>query len=58
MGISRSFLASILLVFLPLFVADGQNAIFLFGDSVFDVGNNNNLFTLIKSNFPPKRLYD
>jgi hypothetical protein len=25
---------------------------FLFGDFVFDIGNNNDLFTLIKSNFP------
>ncbi|KAF4353028.1 hypothetical protein G4B88_010017 [Cannabis sativa] len=28
-------------------------AVFVFGDSVVDVGNNNNLPTLIKSNFPP-----
>jgi hypothetical protein len=55
MGILRSFLASFLLVFLPLFVADGQYvpSMFFFGNSVFDVGNNNYLFTLIKSNFPP-----
>jgi hypothetical protein len=26
---------------------------FFFGDSVFDIGNNNELFTLIKANFPP-----
>ncbi|XP_059429023.1 GDSL esterase/lipase At5g22810-like [Corylus avellana] len=56
----RSFLASFLLVFLSLFVANGQYgdgqygpAMYFFGDSGFDVGNNNNLFTLIKSNFPP-----
>ena len=53
MGISRSFLAYFLLMFLRLFVADGQYAMFLFGDSGSDVGNNNDLFTLIKSNFPP-----
>jgi hypothetical protein len=36
-------------------VADGQNApaMFFFGDSGFDVGNNNYLFTLTKSYFPP-----
>ncbi|KAK9939931.1 hypothetical protein M0R45_016611 [Rubus argutus] len=37
-------------------VGDGQPlvpAMFIFGDSVVDVGNNNNLHTLIKSNFPP-----
>lgn len=28
-------------------------ALIIFGDSVVDVGNNNNLNTLIKSNFPP-----
>jgi hypothetical protein len=55
MGFSRSFLASFLLVFLPLFVADGQYlpSMFFFGDFAFDVSNNNDLFTLIKSNFPP-----
>lgn len=37
-------------------VGDGQPlvpAMFIFGDSVVDVGNNNNLHTLIKSNFRP-----
>ncbi|XP_062173248.1 GDSL esterase/lipase At5g22810-like [Alnus glutinosa] len=58
MGLSTSFSASfllLLLLVLRLFVADGQlvPALFIFGDSVFDVGNNNNLFTIIKSNFPP-----
>lgn len=28
-------------------------ALFIFGDSVVDAGNNNNLKTIIKSNFPP-----
>ncbi|KAI5412351.1 GDSL esterase/lipase At5g22810 [Lathyrus oleraceus] len=28
-------------------------ALFIFGDSVVDAGNNNNLYTFIKSNFPP-----
>lgn len=37
-------------------VAHGQPLVpmlCIFGDSVADVGNNNNLYTLIKSNFPP-----
>jgi hypothetical protein len=56
MGLSTSFSASfLLLLVLGLFVADGRlvPALFIFGDSIFDVGNNNNLFTIIKSNFPP-----
>lgn len=28
-------------------------ALFIFGDSVVDAGNNNNLYTVVKSNFPP-----
>lgn len=28
-------------------------AVFMFGDSIVDTGNNNNLATIIKSNFPP-----
>ncbi|CAA3020644.1 GDSL esterase lipase At5g22810 [Olea europaea subsp. europaea] len=28
-------------------------ALFIFGDSVVDVGNNNNLETIVKANFPP-----
>lgn len=28
-------------------------ALFIFGDSVADVGNNNNLLTIVKANFPP-----
>ena len=37
-------------------VAKGQPlvpALFIFGDSVFDVGNNNQLSTIVKANFPP-----
>lgn len=37
-------------------VSKGQSlvpAVFIFGDSVVDVGNNNNLYTLVKANFPP-----
>lgn len=29
------------------------SAIFAFGDSILDTGNNNNLISTIKSNFPP-----
>ncbi|XP_048129813.1 GDSL esterase/lipase At5g42170-like isoform X4 [Rhodamnia argentea] len=29
------------------------SAIFMFGDSIVDTGNNNHLVTLVKSNFPP-----
>lgn len=28
-------------------------ALLIFGDSVVDVGNNNNLETIVKANFPP-----
>lgn len=36
--------------------ADGRPlvpAIFIFGDSVVDVGNNNRLLTIVKADFPP-----
>lgn len=48
------FLLYSLILSLP-FLAYGQlvPAMFIFGDSVVDVGNNNGLSTLIKSNFPP-----
>ncbi|KAJ8754037.1 hypothetical protein K2173_001935 [Erythroxylum novogranatense] len=48
--------ASILLLVLVFSVACGDPlvpALIIFGDSVVDVGNNNNLNTLIKANFPP-----
>ncbi|KAG4385393.1 hypothetical protein GLYMA_12G083902v4 [Glycine max] len=55
MGYSRSFLASLLLaVFLN--VTNGQPlvpAMFTFGDSIVDVGNNNHQLTIVKANFPP-----
>lgn len=37
-------------------MANGQPlvpAMIIFGDSIVDVGNNNNISTLIKANFPP-----
>lgn len=45
-------------VFLAMVItfANGQPvvpALIIFGDSIVDVGNNNNLNTLIKANFPP-----
>lgn len=52
---SSHFLASLLLVVL-FNVAKGQPlvpALFIFGDSVVDVGNNNQLPTIVKSNFLP-----
>ncbi|XVF07773.1 hypothetical protein REPUB_Repub06bG0168600 [Reevesia pubescens] len=55
MGVSSSFLVSFVLVLVSL-VANGDPlvpALIIFGDSVVDVGNNNNLNTLIKANFPP-----
>ncbi|KAK9279747.1 hypothetical protein L1049_013429 [Liquidambar formosana] len=39
-----------------LYMADGQPlvpAMFIFGDSVVDAGNNNHLYTIVKANFPP-----
>lgn len=45
-------------IFLVVVVSVGNGqplvpAIIIFGDSIVDVGNNNNLTTLIKANFPP-----
>lgn len=28
-------------------------SMFIFGDSVVDVGNNNDIYTIVKANFPP-----
>lgn len=56
MSLLSSFLASFLFLALLLFVANGQPlvpALIIFGDSVVDVGNNNDLETIIKSNFLP-----
>ncbi|KAK7843842.1 gdsl esterase/lipase [Quercus suber] len=56
MSLLSSFLASFLFLVLLLFVANGQPlvpALIIFGDSVVDVGNNNDLETIIKSNFLP-----
>ncbi|XP_010247794.1 PREDICTED: GDSL esterase/lipase At5g22810-like [Nelumbo nucifera] len=56
MGFSSSLLGSFLFLVLMFSVAHGQPlvpALCIFGDSVVDVGNNNNLLTLVKANFPP-----
>ncbi|RDX97922.1 GDSL esterase/lipase [Mucuna pruriens] len=55
MGYSSYFLTSLLLV-VVFNVVKGQPlvpALFIFGDSVVDVGNNNHLYTIVKANFPP-----
>ncbi|CAK9146020.1 unnamed protein product [Ilex paraguariensis] len=56
MGLSGYVLGFFLLVSVIFFVGHGDPlvpALCIFGDSVVDVGNNNNLRTLIKANFPP-----
>ncbi|KAL5765626.1 hypothetical protein ACOSP7_016243 [Xanthoceras sorbifolium] len=61
MGSTSSLLASfllllLLLVSLELYVINGQPlvpAMFIFGDSVVDAGNNNHIYTIVKANFPP-----
>lgn len=55
MSFLRGLLGGLLLA-MVFFVSDGDPlvpALCIFGDSVVDVGNNNNLSTLIKANFPP-----
>lgn len=49
-------LALMVVACLAVGAAEGQGlvpAVMIFGDSVVDAGNNNYLFTLVKSNFPP-----
>lgn len=56
MGFARNALGAFLLLVLILSVAHGEPlvpALCIFGDSVVDAGNNNNLATLVKANFPP-----
>ncbi|XP_043699392.1 GDSL esterase/lipase At5g22810-like [Telopea speciosissima] len=55
MGFSSSLLGSLVLL-VVVYVAHGQPlvpALYMFGDSVVDVGNNNHLITLVKANFLP-----
>ncbi|KAJ9699384.1 hypothetical protein PVL29_008132 [Vitis rotundifolia] len=56
MGFPGSFWASWLLLVMVVSVAKGQPlvpAMFIFGDSAVDAGNNNHLDTIVKANFPP-----
>ncbi|KAL2250703.1 GDSL esterase/lipase At5g03810 [Sesamum indicum] len=56
MGLSRCMFGAFLVVSMVLSVVHGDPlvpALCIFGDSVVDAGNNNNLQTLIKANFPP-----
>ncbi|KAM2045008.1 hypothetical protein ACFX1T_009257 [Malus domestica] len=56
MGISSellAFLSILVLVFAAAWADPLVPALIIFGDSVADVGNNNNLTTPIKANFPP-----
>lgn len=56
MGFLKCFLGTTLLLVVVFSVSNGDPlvpALNIFGDSVVDVGNNNNLSTLIKANFPP-----
>ncbi|CAN8252607.1 unnamed protein product [Cochlearia groenlandica] len=45
-----------LMIFEVMVVIKGQSLVpsmFIFGDSVVDVGNNNHIYTIVKANFPP-----
>ncbi|KAK4481129.1 hypothetical protein RD792_012006 [Penstemon davidsonii] len=56
MGFSRCTLVAFLVISVVFGIVNGDPlvpALCIFGDSVVDVGNNNNLHTLIKANFPP-----
>ncbi|KAF4403290.1 GDSL esterase/lipase At5g03820 [Cannabis sativa] len=54
--LSGLFLGSLAIVVLFFSVTNGDPfvpGLMIFGDSVVDVGNNNNLYTVVKANFPP-----
>ncbi|KAF3441755.1 hypothetical protein FNV43_RR15670 [Rhamnella rubrinervis] len=55
MGKSRIFLITLVLLVSTVVVLGDPlvPALIIFGDSVVDVGNNNNRVTLVKANFPP-----
>ncbi|KAL5975061.1 hypothetical protein ACLOJK_031737 [Asimina triloba] len=56
MGQAAASLLGVLLLLVLAIAASGQPivpALIIFGDSTNDVGNNNNLDTLVKANFPP-----
>ena len=51
--LASSLLILSMILSLPLTYGQLVPAPFLFGDSAVDVGNNNNLWTIVKANFPP-----
>lgn len=58
MGISILLRINLFVLALDIFIniVNGQPlvpALFIFGDSVVDAGNNNYLKTIVKANFPP-----
>ncbi|KAL5976588.1 hypothetical protein ACLOJK_020921 [Asimina triloba] len=58
MGFEKAALVRVVLLFMYLGLLGGGSgqlvpALIVFGDSVMDSGNNNNLRTLVKANFPP-----
>ncbi|MED6155466.1 hypothetical protein PIB30_005670 [Stylosanthes scabra] len=54
-SIFHSFVVAVIVAVFVVNVGNGQlvPALFIFGDSVVDVGNNNHRLTLVKANFPP-----
>ncbi|CAM8964494.1 unnamed protein product [Rhodiola kirilowii] len=56
MGFSKWLCFCSLLVMITISLTTAQPlvpAMFIFGDSVVDAGNNNRLYTIVKANFPP-----
>lgn len=58
MGLGIGFLCSSYVILLALLISLTHAeplvpSLCIFGDSVVDAGNNNNLYTLVKANFPP-----
>ncbi|XP_031281741.1 GDSL esterase/lipase At5g22810 [Pistacia vera] len=56
MGFSSCLVVSFVYLLLAVYVVNGQPlvpAMFIFGDSVVDAGNNNHIKTIVKANFPP-----
>jgi hypothetical protein len=54
MGVSSFLLGSVLVLVFSVVHGDPLvPALCIFGDSVVDAGNNNNLYTVVKANFPP-----
>lgn len=53
LGVSLSFLVCIGESAIELPENDTIPAVFVFGDSIVDTGNNNNLNTIFKVNYPP-----